>query len=495
MNTLGALLSWALAFQDPTAPLPEPDAALQKETLKQIKDLFKADYAKKAPADQEALAQKLLQKGVETGDDPASKFVFLKEAREVAVAAGDVETAIRAAEEVSRAFAVDGPALKLGVVTKMAPAVRDAGAARTLAKSCVALADEAVRADGYEIATSALAKAEILARTAQDAALIGRLAELKKDVASLKEEYGRVKPMLDKPATADAEAVGRYLCFVKDDWAAGMPQLASGAKGPLKAIVEKDALKPAEAVKRVELAQAWAELAKKEKSAWRRRRLQTRVRYWLELAQADATGVLKLSVEKQLAELEETEPGTVNLLRLVDAKADAVGGEWTVENGALISGKEEWARLQLPYTPPDEYDLTLVAERREGSDVLGIGLGQGKSVFAVWVDGFPAKGGLTALDSLDGLLVENSPAAVKGTHLANNKPSTIVIAVRKSGVKVDIDGKGVLSWSGNYSRLSRSPVWQPRDPKAPLLVGAFGSRYHFSKILLTPVSGQGKPLR
>ncbi|RPH45291.1 MAG: hypothetical protein EHM91_07705 [Planctomycetota bacterium] len=487
-----AFLLASTAFQDKPA---EPDANAQKETLKQIKELFKEEYAKKSPGDQTALAQKLLQKGIETNDDLPSKFVLLKEAREVAVAAGDADTAMRAAGETARAFAVDGPSLKLAVVTKMATATRDPETARTLAKSCVALVTEAVRVDGYETATSAATKGEQLARLAHDALLAQRLQDLKKEVGSLKDEHVRVKPMLEKPGSGDGDAVGRYLCFVKGDWDAGLPHLVAGAKGPLKALVDKDVLNPAEAAPQVEVAEGWADLAQKEKSPWRKSRLQARVRHWLEKAQPNATGVLKLKIEKRLGEIEESEPGTINLLRMVDPKVDAVGGTWSLDNGVLVSGTEEWARCQMPYTPPDEYDLTVVVERREGGDALGFCLGQGKAVFGLWVDGFPAKGFMSGLDRLDGSLLDNSPAAVKGKQLTNSKPSTILIAVRKSGVSVTIDGKSVLAWQGNTNRLTQSPVWQPRDPKAPILVGAFGTRYFFSKVQLTPVTGQGKKLR
>lgn len=102
---------------------------------------------------------------------------------------------------------------------------------------------------------------------------------------------------------------------------------------------------------------------------------------------------------------------------------------------------------------------------------------------------------MMGVDKLDGMLLENSPAAVKGRFLTNSQPSTILIAVRKSGMIVTIDGKAVFTWQGNYNRLSLSPVWYPRDAKAPLLVGSFGTRYYFSKILLTPITGQGKKIR
>lgn len=491
-----AVLAILLALpQDKPLLPPEPDAAAQRDTLKQIKDLFKDDYAKRAPAEQAALARTLLAKGVETNDDPVSKFVLLKEARDLAAAANDAETALAAAQETGRAFAVDGPALKLAVVTKMASTARDAETARVLARACVSLVTEAVKADGYETAGAAVARAETLARAAQDAGLTARLADLKREVGSLKDEHGRVKPLMEKPGAADAEAIGRYLCFVKGDWDAGFPHLVAGAKGPLKAVVDKDVLNPADADKQVEVAEAWAELAQRERSAWRRGRMQMRARHWLEQARPAATGVLKLRIEKRLGELEDVEPGTVNLLQMVDPKLDAVGGTWALEGGVLVSAKEEWARIQLPYTPPDEYDLTVVVERKEGTDVLGIGLAQGRTLFSLWVDGFPAKGGLSGLDKLDGLLIENQTGTVKGMQLKNDVPSTVVVAVRRGGVKVQIDGKTLLAWQGPYSRLGPSPVWQARDPKAPLLVGAFGCRYHFSKIQLTAVSGQGRKIR
>src|SRR5258706_12581886 len=100
LRTLFVVALTAAAFQDKPALPPEPDANAQKETLKQIRDLFKEDYAKKTPADQAALAQKLLQKGAEAGDDPTSKYVLIKEARDVAMNAGDADTALRSAAEL-----------------------------------------------------------------------------------------------------------------------------------------------------------------------------------------------------------------------------------------------------------------------------------------------------------------------------------------------------------------------------------------------------------
>ena len=67
---MSALLAFLIAQAAQANLPPEPDAAAQKDVLRKIKDLFKDEYAKKLPADQQALARKLLQSGMETADDP-----------------------------------------------------------------------------------------------------------------------------------------------------------------------------------------------------------------------------------------------------------------------------------------------------------------------------------------------------------------------------------------------------------------------------------------
>lgn len=184
-----------------------------------------------------------------------------------------------------------------------------------------------------------------------------------------------------------------------------------------------------------------------------------------------------------------------DLLHLIDPAKDAIVGEWELDGAGLVSSVTQWARIQIPYLPPDEYDLTLVAERKEGHDALAIGLTYKDVNFALWIDGFPNKNGLSGLDLLEGSLIEVNPASVQGIHVVNDKPLTIGISVRKRGVTVMLNDRPLLQWRGEYSKLSPSPVWTARDPRIPLFVGADSSRVRFSKIVLTPVSGQGKRLR
>lgn len=489
MIALCLLLAWT---QD---RLPEPAAAVQKETRAAVRDLFKEDYAKKSPADQQALARKLLAKGVETADDPPGRYVLLQEAREIAAAAGDLGTAFQAADEAAKAFAVDGYALRVAAVGMLVPGLRDPDRARLCVRALLETAENAARAEAFEAAEDAVSKTPPLVRIAQDPILAARAAELKRDVASLKSEAGRIKRLLENPKTGDAEALGRWFCLAKADWETGLPHLIAGAKAPLKTAVDKDAAKPPTPQARMEAGEAWLELAQKEKSAWRRSNLLARARFWLRQAHADATGLLRDRIDKRLGEAEETEPGAVNLLRLIDARLDAIEGDWSLEAGVLsINNRVPWARVEIPYAPPDEYELTVVFERKEGDQAVGIGLGHGPTQFSMFVDGFAERGGKSGLDHLDMTVIEKHPASVDGLYTKIGVPCTVVCTVRKSGVVVTVDGRTLVQFGGPYSRLSPSPVWRTRIPRA-LLLGTYESRVVFTRASLYPLSGQGKKLR
>src|SRR5262249_27157828 len=85
-----------------------------------------------------------------------------------------------------------------------------------------------------------------------------------------------------------------------------------------------------------------------------------------------------------------TQAGEVDLLALVRLDENVVSGTWKKTNeGALLSPAEPEARVQIPYAPPEEYDLRVVALRKS-SDFRSfhIGLVAGGRQFLVTLDGF-----------------------------------------------------------------------------------------------------------
>src|SRR5437879_3417936 len=88
---LGALIAPPLPGADDAARAPVPDSGALIRAEKLIKDIFKDDYtaAKKRPDAALDLAAKMLKQAQETKDDPAAKYVLLRESRELAAGAGD----------------------------------------------------------------------------------------------------------------------------------------------------------------------------------------------------------------------------------------------------------------------------------------------------------------------------------------------------------------------------------------------------------------------
>jgi hypothetical protein len=487
-----AFLISALAWgQDRPA---EPDPAAQKEKLKAVKDLFKAEYARKSPADQLALAKQLILRGLESKDDPVAQCVMLKEARDLAAAAGDIETALKAVDELARRFTVQAIPQKLSALAKAAASGRDPELTRSAARAYLALVSEAVRADDYESATAAAGKAEALGRSVQDPVIPGKAQEFLRDLSALKAEYQRVKSDLDKPSPSDPEASGRYHCLVRGAWEPGLLLLSLGS-GALKAAVEKDLAKPVEAEKQIEAGDGWWDHSQKEKSPWKKARMVERAQYWYEQAAATATGLAKVKADKRLAEIEELQPGSINLVRLIDVKQEP-HGEWTVDGSSLLSPEDPLTRVLIPYAPPEEFDLTATVERLQGSDAVVLGFTRGTIAYAVWIDGFSNLGGRSGLELVDGVLFDKNAASIQGPQLANNRPATVVVSVRKSAITATVDGKGIVAFQGNFNRLNglNVGVWKIANWKG-LYLGTCGSRYRLSKVFLTPLSGPGKRLR
>ena len=73
----------------PLKRLPPPDADAQAQAEVEVKERYKAEFALRAASERAALANALRQRGRETLDAPALRFVYLREARDVAAGAGN----------------------------------------------------------------------------------------------------------------------------------------------------------------------------------------------------------------------------------------------------------------------------------------------------------------------------------------------------------------------------------------------------------------------
>lgn len=184
----------------------------------------------------------------------------------------------------------------------------------------------------------------------------------------------------------------------------------------------------------------------------------------------------------------------IDLLALVDLSKDQVSGEWRTDGTQLLSPKAFGARLELPYQPPDEYELTVIAEPLDEPNGLLLGQRSGGNRFAALVSYAAGKGEpANALENIDGKNVGNA-STVRREVLIKGRPSQIVCTVRKDSVTVMCDGHELLHWRGDPKRLSLSEYWKTPN-ETTLFLGAYDCRYRFSRVTLTPLSGDGRKLR
>jgi hypothetical protein len=228
--------------QEPPAKLPIPDESAQEAALELVTEVYKADYEQaKSRKQKGALAKKLLQEGVATEDDPTGRHVLLCAARDIAAERGDVDTAYQAIAEIDRSYEVDVVKMKAATLADAAKALREPDEHRQLVRRFLWLIDEAVTADRYDIAKPLGEIAFSSARTARDADLISFVRRRNEEVKKVEREYEKVQSAMDvlKTKPTDPEAnltVGKFHCFLKSQWAAGVLRLALGSDETLTAL-------------------------------------------------------------------------------------------------------------------------------------------------------------------------------------------------------------------------------------------------------------------
>lgn len=479
-------------------PEPPPQDA-QERAEKAIREVFQAEYAKAASAaEKQAFARKLLKEAIETPSDRAAQYVLFREASDLAVQASDIGTAFSAVAEMAKVFAVDSLAMRVAAISKL-PTGNSHDTSKAMVEGTFGVVDEAVRADHYDIASIVLRKAESHAKSPLNVTLVAQVQARAKEILEIQKERqairGAEKALLDKPDhPISSLLVGRFLCFQKGDWEKGLPLLRKGADPDLRKLAEAETAN-AGAEEQMTLADGWWAVAEKEVSPIAKDSIHAHARGWYERALPGLAGFPRTKVQTRLQQMEEEESSrwAVNLMKLIDLKKDALSGTWTVDGNSLVSPAGDNRRLQIPYDPPEEYDLKIVAARRGGPNAaLIMGLVGGNRQFCMDLDGWDGStGGLALMDGKGGNANETT---FRTKVFSDDGAKTLVWQVRKDKVVFSADGRKLLEWKADYRRLSNPAVYVFPSKRALYLVTWYAG-VHFRQILLFPVSGQGQKLR
>lgn len=191
------------------------------------------------------------------------------------------------------------------------------------------------------------------------------------------------------------------------------------------------------------------------------------------------------------------EPGAptreeIDLLALADPETCWQSGSWKLADGRLESPKQFGARLELPYEPPAEYRLTLIVEPLDEPNGLLAGNVSGGNRFVTLFHYALDGRALSAVENIDGANVGNETTH-EGRLFKQGQLSQVVVTVRESGVRMEVDGRRIVDWKGTAKQLSLSDYWSTPQASA-MFLGAYDCRYRFYRITLEPLSGDGKVL-
>lgn len=186
---------------------------------------------------------------------------------------------------------------------------------------------------------------------------------------------------------------------------------------------------------------------------------------------------------------------SIDLLSMIDVDQDAVAGQWQKVDGVLESPKCYGARIEIPFEPPSEYELTVIATPLDEPNGLILGqLAQGNRFLALVNHNVQQDKAASALENVDGRNVRSNSTSLMADLLQKDRPSQVIVTVRKDSVVVRCDGRTIINWQGKPEQLSLGDYWKTPNENA-LFLGAYDCRYRFSRVSIAPISGEGKPLR
>jgi serine/threonine-protein kinase len=289
----------------PKQPVPEPDRQATAQRL--IREIYKDDYERKKPAEIQALADKLLKVGIDTRDDWVVRFVLLSEARDLAIQAGDMDTALAAIDQLEADYAIDALGMKIAALERASRLPLGSQGLRGVSDAALELAEDYMIRDQYEEAGRLFGIAESAAKVSKVAGLLPRIQNRLREFAEIREAYELARPAVEvlKTQPGDPEANlrwGRFLCFYKGNWGEGLGFLALGADDRLKLLASRELTQPEEAAVQLDLGDGWWDLAQQEKGV-PRKELLLRAKIWYDQAVRQLTGFSKTKVEKRLAEI------------------------------------------------------------------------------------------------------------------------------------------------------------------------------------------------
>ncbi|HEX5106723.1 MAG TPA: DUF1559 domain-containing protein [Pirellulaceae bacterium] len=225
-------------------PVPPEEALAAARAL--FRELYGKQYDQARSWDDKAkLAKQLLADVAKVKANPAHYYELLRIVRDVAAAGGDADSAHQAAEYLTERFQIDGLAMRLKLLEDLSKSPRKTETVETLRKIARELLLDAFDADRFDVAIPAYDRLVEFTRLKGERGELSRLTQSKQPLEAARQAYvaacAAVETLKANPDDgAASETLGKYLCFVKNRWDAGLPYLVRAAEVQLRVVATID---------------------------------------------------------------------------------------------------------------------------------------------------------------------------------------------------------------------------------------------------------------
>lgn len=294
------------AFSEDAPKLPVPDAATAATDSKNVASIYKTDLesARNAP-EKVALANKFLAMAAEPAGKPSEQYALCSKAIELCIQAGDARMAFVAVDAIANRFAVEMVTLESDTLAKLSATMRNSPDQNAFIQRCDMSIDRAILAERLDIARKVAELALSAARKAGDPAAQKWANARHIDVRTSQTAFDKNKIALQTLAKNKSDpaanlAVGKYNCFIKDDWKVGLEYLSKGSDVQLRSAAEAELAAPVKAEAVVEVADKWWDLAAHETNL-SQKRIQHHAASLYSLALPTLSGLQKSEAEQRSA--------------------------------------------------------------------------------------------------------------------------------------------------------------------------------------------------
>lgn len=477
-----------------------PSASEQATKLAQIKDIYKTEFAAAKPGANTELVSFLRTTAAKVEGDPVARYVLYSEAFKQACAGNDFEAAAETLDNLEAEFESEPFAPRFELLTSQGSSAKANDERLIAARSALLLFDHALALGKFEEADKLARIADTQTKIiidkdlrAKAVAALQTTSELVKDLKSVTDAREKLAQTPDDAAAN--QAVGRYVCLIEGNWAAGLPHLAKCEDEALRRVATLDMAGPSGETTAGKIGDAWYDLAKGGKG----QNFYARADYWYQKGMEGESGLSLARLKKRREEIGEFKlpprlsgqvqqqlawptarelvsgggdlPST-DLLTLVNQQTIKPPQGWTKNGGSWRSpaaSQDAYAFFECSFQPPRrDYTMTARVTRSIGRDTKGreagfvtFGLTQRGKRFAVVIDEVSSSGQRRAYLTM-GSAGESQNTSVVIYPQVKLRSDDIVCNVTKDKITVWVSGSQLLQYTGDMSVLAL-----PSDAKYP----------------------------